>query len=133
MTIKKAYYYFYYKIYNFSKNISDNILNDIKPVVIIGVSEIFLLSDIMIWYGIITKNDFPDILLYGIGLIIIVFNFYIFMVRKDLKKYFTEFKHYDKKKNIIGGWIVFLTIMLALGSLIFSFYEMSLVDWTKFR
>ncbi|MBS1735630.1 MAG: hypothetical protein JSS98_03395 [Bacteroidetes bacterium] len=136
MTFKKVYYYYYYKIYNFSKAISDDILNDVKPVAIISLSEIFLVGEIPIIYSNITKKDavsfWPYILF--ITILICLFNSYFFLFRDKWQKiYFKEFKHYDKKKNIIGGWVVFLTIMLALGSLVFSIYEMSLIDWAKYR
>ncbi len=133
MDIKKVYYYFYYKIYNFSVGVSDDFLNEIKPVSIITITEIFLVADLMIWYTIIAKKDFSPILFYFVIGGFIIFNSYFFLIKKEKEKYFKEFKKYGRNKNILGGWIVLLIIMLSLASLIFSFYKMSLIDWSKYR
>ena len=134
MTLTKFYYYFFYKIYNFSIHFSDDALNELKPGIIISVLQIFLMMDIIIWYTIITKKDvgpnWPYILLV---VFICVSNYYVFLYKNKWKKYFDEFKHYNKRKNILGGWFVFFTIILITTSLIFSFYEMSLINWEAYR
>lgn len=134
MSIKKAYYFFFYKIYNFSKNVSDDALNDLKPGIIISVLQIFLLIEILVWYTIITKGDVGADWYYKVVAILICgFNYYVFLYKNKWKNYFNEFKNYGKRKNIIGGWLTFITIIFIIVSLIFSFYQMSLVDWKQYR
>ena len=48
--MKKFYYYFYYSVYHFSKKISDDALNEIKPGAMIIALEIILYSIILISY-----------------------------------------------------------------------------------
>lgn len=49
------------------------------------------------------------------------------------KEYVIEFDQLSKKKNRIGGWIVFGVVLLVVMNLIFSFYLMSQVDWSMYR
>ena len=134
MTLKKAYHYFYYIIYTFFINISDDALNKFKPVIIIAGLEIILLLDLFVWYTILNKNSDNAALPYFLaGLSIALFNSYVFLHDNKYKKYFTEFDNYSKQKKIIGRWITFLIIILVIASLIFSFHQMSLIDWKKYR
>jgi hypothetical protein len=134
MTIKKAYYYFYYNIYNFFINISDDILNRFKPVIIIAGLEVFLFIDFFNWYSILTKNGDIATLPYFLAVLVVaLFNSYVFLHGDKYKKYFPEFKNYSKQKKVIGGWITFIIIILVVASVIFSFYEMSLIDWKQYR
>lgn len=133
MTLKKAYHYFYYNIYTFFINISDDALNKFKPAVIIAVLEVIILMDFFIWHTILTKND-AAILPYFLGAIFLaLFNSFVFLHGNKYKKYFPEFQNYSKKKKVIGGSITFLIIILVIASLIFSFHQMDLIDWKKYR
>ena len=133
MTLKKAYYYFYYNIYIFFINISDDALNKFKPVIIIGGLEISILTDFFNWYSILTKND-AAILPYFLGAIFLaLFNTFVFLHGNKYKKYFPEFQNYSKKKKVIGGSITFLIIILVIASLIFSFHQMDLIYWKIYR
>jgi len=133
MTIKKAYYYFYYKTYNFFINISDDALNSFKPAVLISALEVILVMDFFIWHTIVTKNDAALFPYVCIVIFIAVFNSYVFLHNNKYKTYYPEFENYRKKKKIIGGWIVFVIVLLIIDSLIFSFYQMSLIDWRPYR
>jgi len=135
MTLKKSYYYFYYNIYIFFINISDDALNKFKPVIIIGGLEISILTDFFNWYSILTKGDDDGATLpYFLGaLFLALFNSYVFLPDNKYKKYFPEFQNYSKKKKVIGGSITFLIIILVIASLIFSFHQMDLIDWKKYR
>ncbi len=56
MSIKKAYYYLYYKLYNFAVSISDDAINEWKPLVTILVLQVLLIGEVFIWYSIVTKK-----------------------------------------------------------------------------
>ena len=134
MTIKKFYYYLYYNLYCFFINISDDALNSSKPVIIITLLEVALLMDVFIWYTIQFKN--MDDIFWPYYLIIIfftIFNSRFFLHNNKYKSYFVEFKNFSKRKKMIGGWATFILIILIITSLYFSFHQMGLVDWKKYR
>lgn len=135
MSIKKFYYYLYYNIYCFFINISDDILNKFKPVLIISVLEVCLLMDFFLWYIILTKGGNDAIWPYFFIIIILIalFNSYIFLHNNKYKNYFAEFKKYNKRKKMIGGWATFILIILIITSLYYSFHQMGLVDWKKYK
>lgn len=137
MSMKKAYYYLYYKLYNFAVSISDDAINEWKPLVTIGVLQIMIIVEIFVWYSILTKkiltltNPLASIL--PIVAVIGVANYFFFLHRNRWKNYIAEFKQYDKKKKSVGGIVVFLIISLVLASVIFSFYRLSQIDWKRHR
>jgi hypothetical protein len=133
MTLKKFYYYLYYNFYCFFINISDDYLNSIKPVVIITALEAALLIDAFVWYNILFKNKDDVVWPYFlIGIFLSLFNNRFFLHNNKYKNYFKEFKNYSKRIKIIGGWITFLIVILIIVSVIFSFYQMSLINWKKY-
>ncbi len=133
MGIKKAYYYLYYKLYNFAVSISDDAINEWKPLVTILILQVLLIAEIFVWYSIATKKIFvitnPLISFLPIVAAIGIAN-YIFILHGDKwKNYVDEFKQYDRRKKSVGGIIVFLVIILVLASVIFSFYRLSQISW----
>lgn len=66
-------------------------------------------------------------------LIIIAFNYFTLNYKDNWKQFNSEFENYSKKKNRIGGWIVFGIILFIISNLIFSFYLMSQIDWSQYR
>jgi len=128
MTISKFYYYLFYRIYYFSIKISDDFLNEIKPIVAISVSEIFLLLQVFIWYS-IAMNRFIEIsnekpFLISIALVITFFNYFTFLYRNKWKKYNKEFAAISKKNFFWGGCFILLILIIALGELVFAFSEL---------
>jgi hypothetical protein len=49
------------------------------------------------------------------------------------KDYIKEFDQLPKRKNKIGGWVVFGVLMLIIANMVFAFYQMSLIDWSQYR
>jgi len=137
MSIKKAYYYLYYKLYNFAVSISDDAINEWKPLVTIGILQVMIIAEIFVWYSILTKkiltlaNPLTSILL--IVAVIGLSNYFFFLHRNKWKGYIAEFKQYGKRKKKIGGIIVFLLIASVVASVIFSFYRLSQIDWQRYR
>lgn len=137
MSLKKAYYYLYYKLYRFAVSISDDAINEWKPLITILVLEILLIAEIFIWHSIATKKIFvvnnplfsflPTVAIIGTA------NYLFFLHRDKWKGYITEFKQYDKKNKYIGGMIVSTVIALIVASVIIAFYELSKIDWKQYR
>ncbi len=137
MSIKKAYYYLYYKLYNFAVSISDDAINQWKPLVTIIVLQGLLIAEIFIWYTITTKRIFsitnPLTFFLPIVGVIGIANYIFFLHGDKWKKYIAEFEIYDKRKKSIGGIVVFLLIALVLVSVVFSFYRLSQIKWEQYR
>jgi hypothetical protein len=136
MTVKKAYHYFYYKLYKFFLLFSDDIFNKYKPIIIIIGLEAFLVTAIYNWYSILARgwdNKDHTFIYFSVGIFLALFNSFFFLHGDKYKMYFTEFENYNKQKKIIAGWVTFLIILLVIASFIFSMYQMSLIDWKKYR
>ncbi|AQW97240.1 hypothetical protein CMT42_12895 [Elizabethkingia anophelis] len=123
----KVLYYLFYKINVFFKSISNDGWSEWKSLVVIGSAQVFVLIELIIWWTIITKSkvDIPKYYFIVFGLLITSMNYYIF--KHNSNKYNDLFKSYSKRKNIIGGWFVFVLLLGIFGSLIYSFYRLSLV------
>lgn len=139
--IKKSYYYFFYKIYcsiEYTSELSGGkFLTLFKAGVVMIALEIWILISIGAYYA-IYKKIFLELslsmpIIYIPLLIIVAFNYFTLDYKDNWKKYNTEFANYPKKKNRIGGWIVFGIIVLIIANLIYSFYLMSEIDWSKYR
>lgn len=101
------------------------------------VLEIWIFFSFGNYYTICTKRfveiTFSMPIVYIPLLIIVGFNYFALDYKNNWKKYNVEFANYSKRKNRIGGWIVFGIILLIISNLIYSFYLMSEVDWSKYR
>jgi hypothetical protein len=133
--MRKLYYLLFYKVSSFFKHASDDGLADWKAIVIIGGAQVLLLVELMVWWTVITKIGI-GISKYWIivtGLFIAISNYYIFLYKERWTEYEEEFKNYSKQKSILISWIVFLFLIGIIASLIFAFYQMSLIDWSKYK
>lgn len=137
MTIKKAYYYLYYKLYRFAVSISDDAINEWKPLVTILILEVLLIAEIFIWYSVATKKIFvvsnPLTSFLPVVAIIGIANYIFFLHKNRWRNYVDEFKSYDKKRKSFGGLIVFLVIALIVASVMLAFYQLSQIDWKQYR
>lgn len=137
MTIKKAYYYLYYKLYRLAVSISDDAINEWKPLVTILILEVLLIAEIFIWYSAATKKIFvlsnPLTSFLPVVAIIGTANYIFFLHKSRWRDYVDEFKSYDKKKKSFGGLIVFLVIALIVASVVLAFYQLSQMDWKQYR
>lgn len=133
----KAYYYLYYKLYNFAVSISDDVLNEWKPLFTILILEILLLAEVLVWYSVLTKRivviNNPLLTLLPVVAAIGIGNYFFFLHNDKWKNYIKEFKDYDKKKRHAGGLLVFVIIVLIVASVVFSFYRLSQIDWKQYR
>ena len=130
--MKKYLYYLYYKLYKFFVAISDDFLNEWKPLAIISLLPIFLLLETLVWYSVIKRGfvELGDIRLPVIlvSLSIVITNYYFFLHKGKWKLYVKEFDSYEKKKNIVGGIVVAIVVIGIFLSLVYSFYKLSQIS-----
>ena len=80
------------------------------------------------------ENDNLRLYVYTKGFFTIVLpHYYIFNYKDKWKVIILEYDKLSKKKNIIGGWVVFVFIILLIFMLIYGFYLMSNIDWSKYN
>lgn len=134
-TMKRAYYYLFYKIYRFWYNISGDAWSDFKALLSIGVLQAFTFLSLYIWWAISTKSilSFSKYWIVTIAVSIGFINYYIFFNKNIWMKYNKEFDTLPKQKNKLGGWLVFGLVVIIISGLIFSFYALSQIDWSQYR
>jgi hypothetical protein len=138
--IKKSYYYFFYKIYRSIEYTSElsggKFLTSFKAGAVMIALEIWILVSLGAYYAIYTKTFIELSISMPIAylpLLIIAFNYLTIEYKDNWKQYNIEFANYSKKKDQIGGWIVFGIILFIICNFIFSFYLMSQIDWSKYK
>ena len=133
--MKKLYYLLFYKLYRFWKTVSDDNWSDWKSSLVISCIEMLLIIELIIWWTIATKIiiEVPKVLLAVIAILITIVNNNIFFSNDRWRNYEIKFKSYSKQKSKLSGWLVFLFLIGVLGSFIFAFYQMSLIDWSRYR
>ncbi|MEO6175386.1 MAG: hypothetical protein ABIP27_09580 [Flavobacterium circumlabens] len=139
--IKKSYYYFFYKIYRSieytSKSFGGETLISSKAGLVMLALEAWVLFSFVAYYRIYTKTSMQlsiSMPIVYIPLILLfVFNYFTLDYKGKWKQYNTEFANYSKRKNRIGGWIVFGIILLVISNLIYALYLMSQIDWSQYR
>lgn len=136
--IKKTYYLFFYKLYRFFKSISDDDFADWKAGLVIQTLQLFILLTITGQIELITKdkiipNGDPKIWAIPLAIVLAVFNYYVFLHFRGWEIYEDEFRKYTKKKNRPINFLVFCIVFGIFSILIFTFYQYSQVDWSKYR
>jgi hypothetical protein len=127
MKIKIAYHYLYYKIYkSLDTPTNGKFLIDWKAELVVDVLGIFIGLSLLNYYTVISGNhvDLGDgkFSLFLYILIIAIPNYFIFHYNAQWKTIIKEFDKLPKRKNKIGGIIVWSFIILIIANLIFSFY-----------
>ncbi|UKB85397.1 hypothetical protein LF887_07180 [Chryseobacterium sp. MEBOG06] len=129
MSIKKLYYYFFYKIYKSIQYTSapfGQFLTNFKAGLVMIALEIWCAFSMGIYYSLITNTkvelsvSMP--IIYIPLILIIAFNYYTLDYLEIWKNYNREFDQLPRKKNILGSWMVFGIVLLIIGNFIFSFY-----------
>jgi len=135
MNIKKAYYYCFYRFHKLAMTGAIKSLSSFYAGVGILVLEIWFLLSLHIYYTIFFNRN-ADLELKStkviVTLIILVLaNYFSFSYKNIWKIYVDQFERWPKRKNLIGGIIVWSTVVLMIANLIFCFYLMSRIDWKK--
>ncbi|MET3538131.1 hypothetical protein [Chryseobacterium limigenitum] len=129
--IKRAYYYFYYKIYKSivytSEMLGGQFLTDFKTIIAIGTLEIWLLLSIGNYFLLITEKSSGQLtiqqpIVFIPLTIIFVLNYFSFIHIDVWKKYNKEFDELPEELNKKGGIIVWSLVALVVINLIFSYY-----------
>lgn len=133
--MKKVYYLLFYKLSNFFKAISDDNWEKPKAFIVVDTICALLIVEFLVWWTLIFKSNVNFSKLWFIipTLIIVTLNYNFLMSRNNWDNYEAEFKSYSTRKNRIINLSVLMFILLVIGSLIFAFYQMSLIDWSKYR
>jgi hypothetical protein len=134
--MKKVYYLLFYKLYRLFKFLSEDGWADWKVVIVIQTLQLFVLAIVFLQIELITKsnvlpNGNPKIWAIPLAIALAIFNYYIFLHQKAWKIYENEFKKYSKQKNRVINLIVFCIVFGILSMLIFTYYQISQVDWHK--
>jgi hypothetical protein len=137
MSIKKMYYYLFYKIYKLSEAAPSRWLSDWKAGIAIVALEIWLLLSIGVYYTVVTKVriqlNIKMPIIFVPFLAILLGNYLLFFANDRWKEYAQEFDQWPKAKNRLGSLIVFSLIILIIINLFFSFYLMSQVNWSQYN
>ena len=116
----------------------ENSFEEWKAGLVIQTLQLIVLGIIWLQITIITKNDIipninPKIWAIPLALIIAILNYHVFLGKKLWKNYEMEFKNYSKKKNRVINFIVLFIIFGIFALLILSYYQLSQIDWSKYR
>lgn len=129
MSIKKLYYYFFYKICKsiiYSSAPFGNFLINFKAGFVLIVLQIWSFLSIINYYTFLTGNpvelSISMPIMYVPLIVIIGFNYYTLDYLDSWKKYNQEFDQLPKNKNRIGSWIAALIVLIIIMNFIFSFY-----------
>lgn len=120
--IERAYYYLFYKLYKFWEWISyPKFWSDFKAIVSITALEMWLIGGLINYYRIYIDHEmtFSKNFYIGMAIFFAVLNYIIFIHTDKWKDYNAEFDQLPRKKNIIGGIIVWIIII----SIIFGFFR----------
>lgn len=129
MSIKKLYYYLFYKIYKaiiYTSTPFGDFLSSFKAGLVLIVLQIWSFLSIINYYTVITGSkvelSISTPIMYIPLIIIIGFNYYTLDYLDIWKSYNQEFDQLPKKKNTIGSWIVILIVLIVIMNFVFSFY-----------
>lgn len=110
--MKRAYYYLYYTIYKaWSKNYNPLLSNNFRADISLMAIQIWFLGVLDTYLSIILNQDATDISIISpkviIALILVIGStLYFFTFSDKWKPYFEEFEKLPKRKNLIGGIVV---------------------------
>ncbi|MFC4687676.1 hypothetical protein ACFO4P_12095 [Epilithonimonas pallida] len=131
--IKRAYYYFFYKIYKAAKYTSypfGDFLLDYRALIGVVILEAWIYISLLIYLSFINKLPgeltILSPLVYIPAISIFVINYIAFIHTDIWKQYNKEFDNLSKKQNRIGTWIVLGIVLAIIGNLILSVYCLDL-------
>ncbi len=137
MNIKKAYYYFFYKLYKVAMTGAIKSLSNWYALLAIMVLDSWFILSLYNYYTIFF-NRYSSLELKSFKTIIyiillLIINYFSFAYKDKWKVYVAEFDKWPRKRNILGGIIVWSFIVLVIANLVFSFYLFSQIDWKQYR
>lgn len=129
------YYLLFYKLTHFFKAVSDDNWAKPKALIVVNALCALLLIELLVWYTLVSKFiiNVSKYWLIIPAFIIVTINYNFLMSRNNWDNYEIEFKNYSSKENLMINLSVLIFILLIIISLIFGFYQMSLIYWNKYR
>ena len=138
--IRDAYYYCFYKLYKHYEKGPSVWLSDWKASLTLDVLVFFTFYAALLYYNIFVDRNFNfdtkyTKLIFAILYIVCIAlpNYFLFNHNNQWKRIIDRYDQLPKQKNLIGGWIVFVLVVLIIANLIFAYYLMSLIDWSQYR
>lgn len=118
------YYYLFYKLYKMSEAAPSRWASDWKAGVTILVLEMWLIASLTNYYKVFVDRSFQltKVTLIIAGIILGLLNCITFVFTDTWKNYVDEFELLPKRKNNIGGWVVFSVVMLIILNVVYSYY-----------
>lgn len=137
MTIKKAYYFSFYKLYKSFEASPSKFWSEWKASLLMDILVGCIVITTGLIYSIVTKkkiiifesNLYTWIMILTIG----IGNYFIFNHADKWKEIVAEFNHLPKNKIRVGGVIFWSVFFLIFASVIFMFYLMSQIDWKLYK
>ena len=137
MNLKDFYYYLFYKFYKVTSTGAIKSLASWYASLGIIALEIFTLLSIYNYYAVFFDRHaqlelvsfkvlFPLIL-------ISIINYLAFDKSDRWEDYVEDFNKWPAEKNAKGNIIVISLVVLVISNLVFSFYLMSQIDWSKYK
>ncbi|GAB3909957.1 hypothetical protein [Mucilaginibacter boryungensis] len=136
MTLKKAYYYLFYTFWRFFESNPLKWGTVWKAGASISVLETIFVCSILNYYNIFIDRKFnyeitsPELIIPII--LIMITNYHFFSKNDNWMDYAEEFNVWPTEKNFKGGLFVLLFVIAILGSLFYSFYLMSNINWKRY-
>ena len=136
--IQNAYYALFYYIYRLNERNPMAFWSDMKTMITMDVLVLFKVLSFIVYYKTFFNRSFNisnhyELTLLLLFLIVFVPNYFIFQYRNRWMQIVDEFDKLPKKTKRWQSWLSFGVVLLVIANLIFAFYQMSLVDWSKYR
>ena len=126
MGVKQAYYYLFYKFYNWAKISPSIFQSDFVAIVSIFLLEILLLDSVKIYYQAFNgKGDEISILSFQVYFpiaILLLIKYLFFISGAKWKRYTSEFDKMPKDKAEMGTFVVICLIVFTIGNLTLAVY-----------
>jgi hypothetical protein len=128
-----AYYYFFYRLYIWYESSTFKWWSDAKAVLSICVLEIMLLYTAEGLLSVAYQEDLfgKKSVFIAVTVVIVVSNYFIFMHNESWRSHVKRFNKLSQKKNLIGGIIVWTIVVFVFVALVFMYYLLSQINWTK--
>ena len=137
MSLKKLYYFVFYKLYKFFETSPIRYWSEWKASLMMDIIVGGIITAGGIDYTIITKKGFivfeSNTLTWAMIIFIPLCNYLIFNNTDRWRLIITDFDKWPKLKNRVGGIIVWSAIILIFTTNIFLFYLMSEIDWKQYK
>ncbi|WP_284462191.1 hypothetical protein [Chryseobacterium sp.] len=126
-SIKRIYYYFYYKLYNHYENNGTPFWSDFKANASIGALEIWLILSILNYFTLITGKTTGELTIWQPSILIpiillFILHYFVFIATDIWKEYNREFNLLPEEKNKRNGIVIWGIIILIIINTVFSYY-----------